>query len=639
MFETLFEPIRIGTLELNNRLVVPPMVTNFCTDDGHASERFIRHMEDKARGGWGLITIEQSVVSQEGKGHPNQPCLMDDACLESLSELTRRVHEAGGKIGVQINHAGRSSNCSITGMPLVAPSALRDPVRRDIPQELTVEHIKEIIEQFGEAALRAKKAGFDSITEHAHARYLIPTFLSPTANKRTDEYGGSLFNRARFAVEILRKMKEKVGQDFPILVRLSASECVEGGLSVMDTLAVAQLLEMAGADAIDVSVGNAFSPYYITAPSIVDHGFVANISEQFKKAVSVPVAVAGRINDPCIAETILKTGKADLISMGRASIADPDLPRKLRDGRADDIRYCIGCIQGCVGGVRQLKPITCLVNPRIGREERDADTISGKKIAVIGGGVAGMQASITLAESGNTVTLFEKEDKLGGQWLLAAVPPGKTEFTTLVYWQKKRLRELKVDIHLNTPIEANDPQLKAFDKVVLSTGGIPIMPRIPGVDLPFVVQAADVLSGRKDTGKTVAVIGGGLVGSETALHLAMLGMDVSIIEMADSIAAALEPSTKHFLVDLFKKKDVKIYTGSKVTEFRDGVVVIERNGRNEELTGLDTVVLALGSRPNNRILEELKENGIEPLAIGDVVKVRKGIDAVAEGYCSAWEMK
>lgn len=638
MFEPLFEPVAIGNMKLKNRLIVPPMVTNFCTG-GICTEQYIRHMVDKAKGGWSLLTMGQCVVSREGKGHPNQAVLNDPQCFDSLAELVERVHAAGAKISIQLNHAGRSSNSSITGMPLVCSSPLRDPIRKEIPQELSVEHIHEIVDQFGEAAATCKKLGFDAITEHAHARYLIATFLSPTCNKRSDEYGGSLYNRARFAIEILCKMREKVGEGFPIITRFSATECVEGGLSIMDTLSLAHLFEQNGADMLDISVGNAFSPYYITAPSIVDHGFVADIAEKFRAISNLPIAVAGRINDPCIADTILRTKKADLISMGRASIADPDLPNKLQNGNLDDIRYCIGCVQGCVGGIRQLKAISCLVNPRIGKEDIDVAPVrSKKKIAVIGGGVAGMQAAISSAERGLDVTLFERSGKLGGQWLAAAVPPGKSEFTTLVIWQKQKLKELKVDVRLNW--DSSDIEcLKQFSKVVLATGGTPIRPCISGVDKPHVMQAIDVLEGKIDTGRKIAVIGGGLVGTEVAIHLAYLGLEVSIIEMMDTIGAALEPSTRHFVDEEFKKYEIKKYVNSKVLEIKDDSVLFEHEGVRTGLTNIDTVVLALGSRPNTEILQNLRNIGIEPEIIGDAKKVRKGLEAVAEGYDVACNLK
>jgi 2,4-dienoyl-CoA reductase-like NADH-dependent reductase (Old Yellow Enzyme family) len=481
MLDMLFKPIKIGNVELKNRLAVPPMVSNFCTDDGQVTERLIRYHEERAKGGWSLITIEQTVVAKAGKGHPNQPAIWGDEYIEGLSELTQRVHAAGAKICVQLNHAGRSSNVAITGCPLHAPSTLKDPNRADVPVELTIEEIHEIVRQFGEAALRAKKAGFDMVTEHAHARYLIATFLSPISNKRTDEYGGPLINRARFAVEVLKSMREKAGPDFPIIYRFSADEFVEGGLTL---------------------------------------------------------AVAGRINDPFIAESILKLGKADLICMGRSSIADPYLPNKVREGRLDDINYCIGCLQGCIGNVRVLKPICCLVNPCAGREEelKIVCDQSARKIIVIGGGIAGMEAAIVAARRGYDVSVYEKGDKLGGQWLLAAIPPGKTEYNTFTIWQKNQLKELGIKVYLNTEATAGMIVDQKPDAVIVSTGALPVTPKIKGIDCQNVMQAFDVLDGKDIPGKRVVVVGGGLVGCETALHLAISGTKVFIIEMLEKIA-------------------------------------------------------------------------------------------------------
>jgi 2,4-dienoyl-CoA reductase-like NADH-dependent reductase (Old Yellow Enzyme family)/thioredoxin reductase len=633
MLDMLFQPIKIGNVELKNRLAVPPMVSNFCTDDGQVTERLIRFHEERAKGGWGLITIEQTVVTKSGKGHPNQPTIWSDENIEGLSRLTQRVHAAGAKISVQLNHAGRSSNVSITGCPLQAPSVLKDPQRTDMPVELTIEEIHEIVRQFGEAALRAKKAGFDMVTEHAHARYLIASFLSPISNKRTDEYGGSLINRARFAVEVLKSMREKAGPDFPIIYRFSADEFVEGGLTLGDTLAFAQIIEEAGADALDVSVGNAFSTQYITAPSVVPHAFIADIAAQFKKAVAIPVAVAGRINDPFIAESILKLGKADLICMGRTSIADPYFPNKVRERRFDDITYCIGCLQGCIDNVRVLKPICCLVNPCAGREE-ELKTVrdkSARKIIVIGGGIAGMEAAIVAARRGCDVSVYEKGDKLGGQWLLAAISPGKTEYNTFTIWQKNQLKELGIKVYLNTEATAGMIAGQKPDAVIVSTGALPVTPKIKGIDCKNVMQAFDVLGGMDIPGKRVAIVGGGLVGCETALHLAISGTKVFIIEMLDEIMQDGIPTSNYFLLKHLEKYNVEMITSAKVREIRESSIAYDQNGESCEIAGIDNTIIAVGAKPNDTISEELKKM-TKVVVIGDALKARKALDAVYEGY-------
>jgi len=634
MFEKLFQPIKIGNLELKNRLIVPPMVVNFCTPDGMVTERFIKYHEAKAKGGWGLITIEQCPVIKAGKGHPGQPGLWSDEHIEGLSKLTERVHAAGAKISVQINHAGRQTMSFITGTQPVAPSAIKDPLLPETPRELTIGEIHEIVKQFGDAALRAKKAGFDMVEEHAHASYLIASFLSPTSNKRTDQYGGSLLNRARFALEVLKSMREKVGPDFPIMFRFSADELIDGGLSIGDTIAIAQMVEEAGINALDVSVGNSFSYRYMVQPSAVSHAFLADIAQEFKKAVSIPVAVAGRINDPFIAESILKTGKADLISMGRTSLADPEFPNKIREGRMDEILYCIGCLQGCTGNVGYYKELVCLVNPVTGREEEYAlnKAETSKKVLIAGGGIGGMEAAIVAARRGHDVSIYEKTNKLGGQWIFAAIPPTKTELNTLTIWQKNQLDNLGVKIHLNTEVTDEIIQREKPDTLIVATGAQPIVPNIKGVNNENVVQAFDVLDSKVNVGNKVVVIGGGLVGSETANHLAAHGKQVVLIEMLDSIAKDGQLPANYFLFKSLEEQKVAIITSAKVAEIKSNSVIYEKDNTVCEINNVDSIILAIGARSVNTLSEKLNGKVNEIIVIGDAKQARKAIDAVQEGF-------
>lgn len=638
MFENLFKSIKIRSLELSNRLIVPPMVTNYCRQDGTVTERFIKYHEARAAGGWGLITIEQTVISEAGKGHPCQPGLWSDEHLSGFLELTTRVHAAGGKISVQINHAGRSTRSAISGGPVVAPSALKDPLLPETPRELTVEEIHEIIEQFGVAALRAKNAGFDMITEHAHARYLIANFLSPLSNKRTDEYGGSLINRARFAMEILKKMREKVGPDFPIIYRFSADELMEGGLSIADTIAVSRLAEQAGADLLDVSVGNAFTARYITQPSAVPHAFIADMAQEFKKAVSIPVAVAGRINDPLIADSLLVTEKADLISMGRASLADPEFPNKVKNGRVDEIIYCIGCLQGCIGNVRNYSDLSCLVNPMTGREEAYAIKKAPikKKVIVAGGGLTGMEAAVVAARRGHQVQLYEKNPKLGGQWLLAAISPDKTEYNTLTFWLKKELANLGVQIFSGTEATSELIEKENPDALIVATGAEPVFFRIKGADRENVLQAFDVLGGTVDVGKKVAIIGGGLVGAETAYHLALHGKQVVLLEMQYAIAKDGQPSANYFLLKSLERNKVQIVTSANVIEIKPRAVIYEKNSEEYEIENIDNIILAIGSSSVDKLSKKLKGKVGEIIIAGDAKKARNAYEAVQEGFLAGF---
>ncbi|MFE4713243.1 FAD-dependent oxidoreductase [Paenibacillus sp. NPDC056722] len=633
MYENLFQPIKIGQVELKNRLIVPPMVVNYCTPDGMVTERFIRYHEARAKGGWGLITVEQSVVCVEGKGHPGQPGLWSDDHIEGLSRLTERVHAAGAKISIQINHAGRAASSYITGSQPVGPSPIKGISSLETPRELSVAEIQEIVRQYGEAARRAKAAGFDMITEHAHAGYLIASFLSSTSNKRTDEYGGTLANRARLALEILKDMRAQVGSEFPILYRFSAEEYVEGGLTIRDTAALARLMEDAGVDMMDVSVANDAPPYTVQ-PAALPHGFAAELSREIKKVVSVPVAVAGRINDPLVAESILASGDADLISMGRASIADPEFPNKVREGRLDDINYCVACLQGCVKSAASYSPVSCLVNPVTGREEEFTvePAAQRKKILIAGGGVAGMEAAIVAAQRGHDVHLYEQSDRLGGQWLLAAVPPTKTELNYFTIWQKNQLKKLDVKISYNALVDRNLVLQEQPDTVIIATGAKPIVPRIKGADNPNVVLAFDVLAGKEDVGNRVAVIGGGLVGTETADHLALHGKQVVLMDMQDAIAKDGFVFNNHYLLESIDKHHVEVITSAKVLEITPDAVIYEKGGEPLRVEQLDTIILALGAVPVDTLSQEFKDMGIDVMVVGDSAVVKQAIDAIKDGF-------
>lgn len=634
MFEKLFDPIMIKNVEIKNRLFVPPMVVNFCGPDGEITEEFIKYHEERAKGGFGLITVEQAVVSRQGKGHPGQPVLWSDDVIEGLTKLTTRVHKAGAKVNVQINHAGRQAMSAITGGELVAPSAVRDPFLVDTPRELTREEIKEIIEDFGEAALRAKKAGFDMIMEHAHHGYLIGSFLSPYSNKRTDEYGGSLFNRARLMMEVYYKMREKVGDDYPIGIRFSGCEFLEND----EYLFLGQMLQEAGIDFIFLGDGRSFAGTVLNEQT--KDPCMSDICANLKKVVSVPVGGAGGIHFPEIAQAYLASGKMDFVLLGRPSIADPEWPKKVKEGRACDVRYCIDCQEGCFGKVSTYQVCECTVNPRMGREVEyaaaKAKPKTKKKIAVVGGGLSGMQAAITSAELGHEVTLYEASAKLGGQWILAAVPPHKERFNTQTYWMERELEKKEVNVFLNTVFDEKTAASEKFDSVIIATGSTPVKPPIPGVDLPNVVQAFDVLrmNVKLAPRSNIVVIGGGSVGSETAAHLAAHCNQVTILEMADDIAVDNGMKRDQLLTTL-SKLHVNVVTGAKVTAIEEGSVYYEKGGSANKIENATMVVLSLGSKSNNDLAEKLKDIVPEVITIGDADKVGKAPKAIRDGFSAA----
>ncbi|MFM2479987.1 FAD-dependent oxidoreductase [Celerinatantimonas sp. YJH-8] len=635
MLKNVFEPLTIGHLELKNRFVVPPMVSNYANEDGTCSEQFMAYHEEKAKGGWGLIIVEDYKINPESGGFVKLPGLWHDGQIKSHKELTDRVHRHGAKIAAQIYHAGRETCAEITGVQPVAPSAIPDPVVNAMPRALTVAEIHELVEQFGDTALRVQAAGFDAVEIHGAHGYLINQFMSPFSNKRTDNYGGTILNRARFALEIIANIRAKVGNEFPIIYRMSVNEFVEGGLTTEDSKVISMLLEDAGVNAIHASNGVYATSDKIIPPTAVGHAWSAAISEEIKKVVSIPVIAVGRINDPLIAEAVLRANQADLISMGRASLADPHLPNKAKAGDFDSIIRCIGCLQGCIQRNAQQLPIKCLVNPLTGHEsERQIeDDTHQKKVVIIGGGIAGMEAAIVAAQRGHRVDLYEKSDRLGGQWILASIPPTKEELGAFTTWQTHKLQNLGVRVHINTELSLEMIQAIQPDSLIVATGALPFIPNIPGNTLEHVVTANDILQGSAQPGKRVVIIGGGLVGSETAAHLANHGHEVSIIEMNSDIFLGTPSSTKQYLMQDLQQHHVTIMTETTVKEIRSNSVVIEtKPGQQQELQQVDSVVMAIGSKPVSFSLEELKNNVSNVITIGDAQQVRKAMEAIEEGY-------
>ncbi len=631
-YRRIFEPITINKTEFKNRLVVSAMVTSYCNTDGTPTEQFIAYHEEKAKGGWGIICTEDYAIAPHVGGFTNLPGLWSDDLIAPHRELTRRVHEAGGKIVAQIYHAGRETTVEIIGKQPVAPSPIREPSLPDIPRELTVPEIKEIVRQFAECARRVKETGFDGVEIHGAHGYLIGAFISPLSNKRTDEYGGSLEGRARFPLEVVRAVREAVGEDFPVFFRMSADEMVPGGFSIQEAVMYAQLLEEAGVDCIHCSQGIYVSAHTIQPPSVVPPGYYADNAAELKKVVDIPVITVGGYSDPMMAETVLKAGKADLVTMARASLADPFLPKKTLEGRTADISRCIGCVQGCLGD--QLKGVRCLVNPRTGREYlyRKEKSSTPRSIAVIGGGVSGCTFAIAAAERGHTVTLYEKSDRLGGQWNIASVPIGKTPFTTLVIWQKRRLEQLGVKVVLNTEVTPEMLKQTGFSLVVAATGSDPVIPKVPGVDGPNVVTVRDILLGRREPGKKAVVIGGGLAGAETADHMAQHGSRVSIVEMLPQIVADGEHNPTWYLLKRLKEAEVDIHTDSKVTALEENAVVYEYRGETYRIDEVDTIVLGVGVRSNRSLGEKLKAAGMEVICIGDANHVSNGYHGIQDAY-------
>lgn len=634
MYEKIFEPARIGSLELKNRIIVTPISTVMANEDGSPSEKYIRYIEEKAKGDWGLIVSEYYVVERKAGLFTRCFDISTEELIKKHSEVTKRVHAAGGKISAQINHGGRQIHKEIFGKELIAPSSVRDFAIRDLPRELTIEEIHDLIEGYGNTALNLKKAGFDAVEIYGCHGFLVSQFLSRASNKRTDEYGGSLQGRCRFVVEVIQNIRKKVGKEFPVTIRISTEEFVPGGLTLEENKAIAVILENAGVDAISCSKGVYVTGENIAPPNMLEHAGYLNNAAEIKKAVNIPVIFTGRVNDPNIAESILRSGKADFIGMTRASLADPQLLNKVKEGRFDDIQYCIGCNQGCIGSVFNGMHLRCLVNPFTGRED-DIEVKSAeaqKKVIVVGGGIAGCEAALMAAKRGHDVTLYESQSKLGGQWNLAGMPPGKTELLSLLTWQKRKLNKYGVKVVLNTYMTIDMVHAEKPDEVIIATGAMPFIPPIKGIHQPHVVTANDVLSGKEFFGKHVVVIGGGLVAAETAEFIATYGSKVVMIELADEILKGMDHHNRNVLMRNLKHHEVEMHTNSSLTEIQSDTVLYEYEGKQYKVEEVNTVVVAIGSRPLNELETSLNAAGISTKVIGDVAKVRNGLYAVYEGF-------
>lgn len=636
MLDSLFSPITINNRQLRNRCIVPAMVMNLCDEDGSCTERFAAYHEAKAKGGFAMIITEDfAITNVAGKGHQYIGGLWKDEHIPGFKEYTDRLHKWGALSIVQLHHPGRQIGVIDADTPW-APSAIPCPFSPDMmPHEMTQAEIKLVVKQFGQAAARAKAAGFDGCELHGAHGYLIEEFMSPYSNKRTDEYGGDLCNRMRFALEIIHEVREQTGSDFIIGYKLSSDEWVSGGLTIEDTKAYVPFLEEAGVDYFGVSVGVYRSGDQIIPSMYTEHGWIANNAKEVKSVASVPVYAIGRINDTRVANAIIKSGKADMVAMGRQSIADPETPNKAKAGCFTDIRTCVGCLHGCDANVNLEKSGTCELNPIIGHEsEAEYQTVmaeSPKNVLVIGAGPAGLEAAIGAAKCGHNVTVYDKDRWAGGKYRLASVPPCKGELGAFIVWQMHELKKLNVPVILNTEVTKELVDSVKPDVVIAATGTNPVVPKmIPGYDKDIVVLGTDVLSGKANTGHNVVVIGGGHAGAETANHIASYMKNVTIVELQEDIAMDEVDTPRNALLADLKKNEVRVCASTSVQEIKDHSVVV--SGKYNEEIECDTVVISIGHKPNTVLADELMAAGYDVRVIGDAVSVGLVGPAVRAGY-------
>jgi 2,4-dienoyl-CoA reductase (NADPH2) len=666
MYKKLFSPIKIGGVEIKNRIAMPAFGLLYC-EQRRPGDRLIAFYEARARGGCGLIIVGGVGIDMEGSGVV-MPTIESDDYIPDWERLAEAVHHHDSRLFLQLFHSGRYTHSALTGgKQAVAPSAVPSRYTRETPRALEVEEIHELTRKFAAAAVRAKKAGADGVEIIASAGYLISQFMSPLTNLRKDDYGGSFENRARFGREVIEEVRKAVGPDYPVTMRVAGNDFMEGGNTNVNAVEFCKVFEPAGVDAFNVT-GGWHETRVPQLPAMVPRGAYTYLAAGIKRAVSVPVFASNRIVEPAQAERILADRVADMVCIGRAQIADPEWAKKAKEGKEEDVRPCVDCLQGCMDRLFSGKPVECLCNPEAGYEaDRRINRVrKPKTVAIIGAGPAGLEAAVTAAKRGHHVTIFDQADAIGGQLPLAAAPPGREEFGRLLKYYQKQVQGHGIALKLGKQVNMQAVRRTRPNVVIMATGSRQLVLDIPGVDRPEVVSAWDALLGKADLGRSVAVIGGGSVGIETAIAIADRGTasgetikfllkhdaedhetlkriatqgtrKVTIVEMLGKIGKDLGQTNRWVFLKELELLGVDVLTEAKVKAIADEGVVYEKDGELKALL-VESVVLALGARPNDEMEQELKSSGFEYIKIGDVKQPRKILDAVHEGYLAALEI-
>ena len=648
-FRSLFQPIQIGPMKLRNRIVMPPMSTNFGDPKypGFVSERHKSYYAERAKGGTALIIIESVNVNPSFTSRKFGLALYSDKFISGFKALVERIRECGAKCAIQLGQGGRigAMKVDFNGNPdtstfradqYFAASPLPHPMTGIVAQELSHRQLEEIAGYFADAANLAKRAGVDAIELHGAHGYLLNEFLSPYTNKRKDRYGGDIERRSKFPLQVVNRVKERVGDNIVLSYRMSVAEFVQGGLDINDSIFFAKKLEKAGVQIIHVSAGlneTLTAMNRVIPPMSFPRGRLIDYAEQIKKDVKIPVIVAQRINTPELADKVIREGRADLVATGRALIADPYWPLKAQEGRLDEIRRCVACNQGCMEKIVMENSLTCLHNPEVGYENRyglEKKAEKSKKILVFGGGLAGMEAAYVVANKGYDVRLIEREDQLGGSARVASVLNEKKEFSGVVEFLENQLKKLKVEIKLKEEFDILSVKKERFDEIIIATGSNPMVPKMNVHHNHYKIRfARDVLRNAEELGQDVFILGGGSVGIEVAEYLHHLRKNVTVIEMIDKICGDLGPLNRVNVLGRIDKLSIKIMLKAKVLELTDEGVRISRDGKEEILRSPDTVVIAMGAIPNPISLQGIKGR---IHYVGDCKKVGNAMDAIHDAF-------
>jgi len=631
----LFAPIMIGRMEVMNRLVMPPMGINFGVDDqGYVTDQLTEYFVKRAEGGTGLLIVGGAACHPSGLDLPRLPRIWDDKHIPGFKKMTDAVHKYDVKFGIQLLHGGRQ----VAGEVKVAPSPLpAQGVVKGIPKELTIKEIEEIVSSFGDAARRSEEAGFDFVEIHGAHGYLVTQFLGLNSNKRNDIYGGSFDNRIRFLLEVFSNIKKKTSKDFPVGIRINGDDYIKNGNTIKDAIRTAQILEKEGIDYLHISAGiyGSYTPG-ITIPSMyAKQGVFIHLAEEIKKIVSIPVIGVGRIKDPEHADRIIKEGKADMVSMGRAHIADPEIARKAQSGKLSDIRHCLGCCIGCVKQVFALQEASCVMNPMVGREHLLKDekkTFEQKKLLVLGAGPAGLAVSRRASIRGHKVMLCDERGYIGGMVRAASKAPGREELGELIDYYQHELDKLQVEIRLNTGVDMELVESMNPDAVIISTGSQPKMPIIKGLFKSKINKhsAIDILEGESIVGDRVIVLGGNMAGLQIADFLSEKGKTVAVLHPGKHFAEEMSGNDRVFLRERLKTENVVLYKNVSIVSFLPNGIVFEIDDKEIRLEGYEDIVISMGMESVKSVKNIFKHKDIPLYIIGDAKTPGLLLDAIAD---------